>query len=79
MDDVWCADITYITMEKGHGYLVAIMDWLSRAVLAWEISNTMDSVVVAHGLTSSWDKAQFHLPTESGGGFSEAGHGERRV
>lgn len=43
IDDVWCADITYIPMERGHAYLVAIMDWHSRAVLAWELSNTMDS------------------------------------
>lgn len=42
-DEVWCADITYIPMSKGHTYLVAIMDWHSRAVLAWELSNTMDS------------------------------------
>lgn len=43
VDEVWCADITYIPMAKGHAYLVAIMDWHSRAVLAWELSNTMDS------------------------------------
>ena len=42
-DEVWCADITYIPMEKGHAYLVAIMDWHSRAVLSWEVSNTMDT------------------------------------
>lgn len=42
-DQVWCADITYLPMEKGHAYLVAIMDWKTRAVLAWEVSNTMDS------------------------------------
>jgi len=42
-DEVWCADITYLPMEKGHAYLVAIMDWKTRAVLAWEVSNTMDS------------------------------------
>ena len=41
-DQVWCADITYIPMAKGHAYLVAIMDWHTRAVLAWELSNTMD-------------------------------------
>jgi len=40
-DEVWCADITYIPMSKGHAYLVAIMDWNTRAVLAWELSNTM--------------------------------------
>ena len=38
VDQVWCADITYIPMEKGHAYLVAIMDWKSRAVLSWELS-----------------------------------------
>jgi len=50
VDDVWCADITYIPMEKGHAYLVAIMDWHSRAVLAWEISNTMDSAFCVRAL-----------------------------
>ena len=42
-DEVWCADITYIPMAKGHAYLVAIMDWHTRAVLSWELSNTMDT------------------------------------
>lgn len=39
----WCSDITYIRMEGGFVYLVAIMDWHSRQVLAWEISNTLDT------------------------------------
>jgi putative transposase len=39
---VWCVDITYVPMHKGFMYLVAIMDWHSRFVLAWEISNSMD-------------------------------------
>ena len=43
VDQVWCTDITYLPMEKGHAYLVAIMDWKSRAVLSWELSNSMDS------------------------------------
>jgi putative transposase len=42
-NQVWCADITYIPMARGFGYLVAIMDWYSRMVLAWRLSNTMDS------------------------------------
>ena len=42
-DEVWCADITYIPMAKGHAYLVAIMDWHTRAVLSWELSNTADT------------------------------------
>ena len=40
-NQVWCADITYLPMAHGFMYLVAIMDWFSRFVLAWEISNTM--------------------------------------
>jgi putative transposase len=42
-DQVWCADITYIPMRRGFHYLVAIMDWMSRRVLAWRLSNTMDA------------------------------------
>jgi putative transposase len=41
INQVWCADITYIPMPKGFLYLVAIMDWHSRAVLAWQLSNTL--------------------------------------
>ena len=41
-NQVWCADITYIQMRRGFLYLVAIMDWASRKVLAWRLSNTMD-------------------------------------
>ena len=41
-DQVWCADITYIRMRQGFMYLVAIMDWFTRYVIAWEISNTLD-------------------------------------
>ena len=39
---VWAADITYIPMARGFLYLVAIIDWASRAVLAWRLSNTID-------------------------------------
>lgn len=42
-DQVWCSDITYIRMLHGFVYLMAIMDWYSRFVLAWEISTTLDS------------------------------------
>ena len=40
---VWASDITYIPMANGFLYLVAVIDWASRAVLAWRLSNTMDS------------------------------------
>jgi putative transposase len=41
-NQVWCADITDIPLAKGFLYLVAIMDWWSRKVVAWRLSNTMD-------------------------------------
>jgi len=42
-NQVWSADITYIPMARGFCYLVAIMDWASRMVLSWRLSNTLDS------------------------------------
>ena len=42
-NQVWCADITYIPVRRGFLYLVAVMDWVSRHVLAWRLSNTMDA------------------------------------
>ena len=42
-NQVWCADITYLPMRRGFLYLVAIMDWHTRKVLAWHISNTMEA------------------------------------
>jgi putative transposase len=42
-NQVWCADITYIPMARGFVYLVAVMDWFSRRVLAWRVSITMEA------------------------------------
>ena len=42
-DHVWCADITYVPVTQGFFYLVAVMDWATRHVLAWRLSNTMDT------------------------------------
>lgn len=42
-NQVWAADVTYIPMAKGFLYLVAIIDWYSRKVLSWRLSNTMDA------------------------------------
>ena len=50
---VWCLDITYVPMAEGFLYLVAVMDWWSRMVLAWEISNTMD----AEFCIRAWEEA----------------------
>ena len=42
-NQVWAADITYIPMNRGFMYLVAVMDWHSRKILSWRISNTLDT------------------------------------
>jgi putative transposase len=42
-NQVWAADITYIPLARGFAYLVAIMDWYSRRVLAWRLSNSLDT------------------------------------
>jgi putative transposase len=42
-DQVWCTDITYVPMPCGHAFLCAVMDWHSRKVLGWAVSNTMDT------------------------------------
>jgi putative transposase len=42
-NQVWCSDITYVPMQQGFMYLVAVMDWWSRYVLSWSLSNTMES------------------------------------
>jgi putative transposase len=42
-NQVWCSDITYLPMQHGFMYLVAVMDWWSRYVLSWSLSNTMES------------------------------------
>ena len=41
-NQVWCTDITYLPMRRGFLYLVAVMDWATRRVLTWRVSNTMD-------------------------------------
>jgi putative transposase len=53
---VWASDITYIPMANGFLYLVAIIDWASRAVLAWRLSNTMDSAFCVEALEEALQK-----------------------
>jgi len=52
-NQVWCADITYVPMPHGFMYLVAIMDWCSRFVLAWQLSNTLDGLFCQEALTQA--------------------------
>ena len=52
---VWCADVTYIPMRRGFLYLVAVMDWATRKVLAWRLSNTMEADFCVAALKDAMD------------------------
>lgn len=52
---VWCSDITYIPVRHGFLYLVAIMDWATRKVLAWRLSNTMHASFCVEALQEAID------------------------
>lgn len=52
-DQVWCTDITYVPMPGGHAYLCAVMDWYSRKVLGWAVSNTMEAGLCLEALENA--------------------------
>ena len=52
-NQVWCCDITYIRMANGWLYLVAVMDWFSRYILSWELSNTLDTRFCVKALSAA--------------------------
>jgi putative transposase len=52
-NQVWCADITYLPMRGSHMYLTAVLDWYSRKVLGWHLSNTLD----VHGCLAALEMA----------------------
>lgn len=54
-NQVWAADITYISMSKGFLYLVAVMDWYSRKVLSYRLSNTMDTEFCVEAVKDALD------------------------
>lgn len=53
---VWCTDITYIPLGDGHVYLTAVMDWASRYVISWQLSNTMDNAFCIECLEEALEK-----------------------
>jgi putative transposase len=73
-NQVWAADITYIPIGRGFLYLVAVMDWSSRAVLSWRLSNTMDVSFCVSALEEAL--ARFGKPeifnTDQGSQFTSA-------
>lgn len=57
-NQVWCTDITYIPLVRGYCYLTAIMDWFSRYIIAWRISNTLEAEFCVDCLKESLDKTK---------------------
>ena len=61
VNQVWSTDITYLPVLKGHFYLVAVMDWHSRKVLSWQVSNSMDGCFCVEALEAAL--SSYHKPT----------------
>jgi len=53
---VWCADVTYLPLARGFCYLTAIMDWASRRVLSWRLSNTLDAAFCVEALEEALER-----------------------
>ena len=71
VNQVWTADITYIPMARGFLYLVAIMDWYSRYVLAWRLSNTMEVGFCLEALEEALSKGRPEIfNTDQGSQFT---------
>jgi putative transposase len=56
-NQVWTTDITYVRLRKGFVYLMATMDWFSRYVLSWEVSNSLDRFFCIPALEAAFQKA----------------------
>jgi putative transposase len=57
-DQVWCIDITYVPLARGFMYLVAVMDWHSRYVLSWELSNSLETTFCLEALAQALQRGQ---------------------
>jgi putative transposase len=78
VNDVWSTDITYVRMQHGFLYLVAVLDWYSRYVLAWELSNTLDTSFCLAALDSALQLGQPAIfNTEQGAQFTSAAYTSR--
>lgn len=70
-DQVWCSDITYIPLRHGYLYLVAVMDWFSRHVLSWRLSNSMDAEFCIEALQEALAQGQPEIfNTDQGSQFT---------
>jgi len=72
-NQVWCTDITYVPLPRGYLYLVAVMDWYSRYVLSWELSNTLDGTFCLSALEAALARGQpVIFNTDQGAQFTSA-------
>jgi putative transposase len=73
--EVWCADVTYLPMARGFCYLVAVMDWASRRVLSFRLSNTLDASFCVEALEEALDRyeAPEIFNTDQGSQFTSEG------
>ncbi len=77
-DHVWSTDITYIPMRQGFLYLVAVLDWYSRYVLAWELSNTLDTGFCLQALEAALQQGHPEIVnTDQGVQFTSAAYTAR--
>jgi putative transposase len=77
-NQVWSTDITYIRLEKGFVYLMAVLDWYSRKVLAWRLSNTLDAGFCLEGLSAALtDGTPEIFNTDQGSQFTSQAFTER--
>ena len=76
-NQVWAADITYLPMARGFLYLVAVMDWHSRYVVAWRLSNTLEAGFCAEALEELWARASRRCSTLTREASSRVGSSPR--
>lgn len=75
---VWCSDITYIRLKGGFVYLTAVMDWASRLVLSWELSNTLDSEFCIRALDRALERGKPRIfNTDQGSQYTSDGFTNR--
>lgn len=71
----WCTDVTYLPMARGFCYLTAVMDWASRRVLSWRVSNTLDASLCIEAVEEALDRygAPEIFNTDQGSQFTSEG------
>lgn len=79
-NQVWCSDITYVPLRCGYLYLVAVMDWHSRHVLSWRLSNTLDAAFCVEALEAALAQGQPEIfNTDQGSQFTSEAFTSRLI